>query len=182
LIEQTTNTIGCDLAAEVAGRFGRARIRAFGASMVPAILPGDVVTVERATIGEVAPGEIVLFARQGRLVAHRVVRKVRNQGEYLITRGDRMHQEDSRISEAELIGRVTELQRGNSSIAMCPEISLAQRMLGGVLRWSNRATSLYILIHGLQVQPGPVSTRAAAQPVPGPHRLQVEPESELSEP
>jgi len=48
---------------------------ATGASMLPAVWPGDVLSVCRGSSTQALPGDIILFARQGRLFAHRVVEK-----------------------------------------------------------------------------------------------------------
>ena len=67
--------IGCELAAEVLRSSGKLRFRATGVSMLPTVWPGDVLLVHRPHALPVLPGDIVLFARAGRLVAHRVVEK-----------------------------------------------------------------------------------------------------------
>ena len=41
---------GCELVAEVAREFGEVRFRAIGFSMMPVILPGDVLTVARGQV------------------------------------------------------------------------------------------------------------------------------------
>ncbi len=63
---------GCNLVSEAVRAVGRVRLRVSGTSMVPSMRPGDLITVERAGTAEIAPGEIVVFARAGRLVVHRV--------------------------------------------------------------------------------------------------------------
>jgi len=86
--------------------------------MLPAIRPGDLVWVERAVPDEVSVGEIVAFAREGRLIVHRVAaiggsgpEEVRDEQTCLVTRGDRLQQDDVPISATELIGRVTHIER-----------------------------------------------------------------------
>ena len=69
-------TLGCELAAEVLRSWGRLRLRATGASMLPAVWPGDVLSVRSQGVVEALPGDIVLFGREGRLVAHRVVERI----------------------------------------------------------------------------------------------------------
>ena len=66
-------TLGCELAAEVLRSFGRLRLGATGASMLPAIWPGDILSVHSHNVAEALPGDIVLFGRPGKLVAHRGV-------------------------------------------------------------------------------------------------------------
>jgi len=71
-------TVGCELAAEVIRSFGKLRLRANGSSMIPAVWPGDILSVHTQDAHEAQPGDIVLFGRDGRLFAHRVV-EVRSQ-------------------------------------------------------------------------------------------------------
>ena len=73
----------------------------------------------------------MLFSREGRLFAHRVVRKVRSRGECCwITRGDSLPQDDPPVSREELLGRVTAVLRGGASI----DPRAGTRGLGRVLR------------------------------------------------
>src|SRR5580700_2818508 len=65
--------MACGLAEEVVRTFGQVRLRVFGTSMVPSILPGDLISIQRATVSEISIGEIVLYSREERLFAHRVV-------------------------------------------------------------------------------------------------------------
>ena len=66
------HSVKCDLAGEVLRSSGRLRLRVTGWSMLPTVMPGDTLIVERVS-GEVSRGEIVLFSRNQRLFAHRVV-------------------------------------------------------------------------------------------------------------
>jgi signal peptidase len=82
--------------------------------MLPAVWPGDVLEVRRQQAEEVQPGDLVLYERQGRLVAHRVVEKLRrNGGLLLVTRGDRQSAPDLPVSPEEILGRVTGVMHGN---------------------------------------------------------------------
>ena len=69
------DTLGCELAAEVLRTSGRLRLRATGASTLPAVWPGDILSVRSHEVVEALPGDIVLFVREGRLVARRVVER-----------------------------------------------------------------------------------------------------------
>ena len=147
---EATNALGCDLAAEVAGTFGRVCLRVSGTSMVPAIRPGDLVSVERASAAEIAPGEIVVFAREGRLIVHRVVAKTGSLGDgYLVTRGDRTRRNDALVSSAELVGRVTEIARGRCRVRARARLNMEEQMTCHVLRFSDRATYLYLRLAAL---------------------------------
>ena len=54
-----------DLAAEVIRQFGEVRLRVNGASMLPSVWSGDVLTVRRRSAAELLPGRIVLCYRNG---------------------------------------------------------------------------------------------------------------------
>ncbi len=147
---EASNALRCDLAAEVAGTFGRVQLRVVGTSMVPSIRPGDLVSVERVRVGEISPGEIVVFAQEGRLIAHRVVaRKGGPEDGYLITRGDRTRRTDALVSSTELIGRVTRIERGSSQVRARAQLNMAQQVICHVLRFSDRATYLYLRLAAL---------------------------------
>ena len=92
-----------DLASEVLQRFGQLRLRVTGASMLPAIWPGDVVTIRSSRLSDVSPGDLVLFHRDRRFFVHRVLEVCGNS---LLTRGDSVLGPDPPVSPDELLGRV----------------------------------------------------------------------------
>lgn len=143
--------MACGLAEEVVRTFGEIRLRVFGTSMAPAMLPGDLVTIRRSALEEISAGEVVLFLKDGRFFVHRVVGHkaiipAMNDSEeaYLITRGDRLRHNDPPVSTHELLGRVVCLERGDRRIHLRPRES------GGafarLLRTSDRATYLYVRV------------------------------------
>ena len=63
--------------------------------MLPAIWPGDVLTVAPATAATLAPGQIALTLRDGRWFVHRVIeRRARDGAVALVTRGDALDHAD----------------------------------------------------------------------------------------
>ena len=115
------------LAVEVLRRFGEARLRVTGSSMLRAMWPGDLVAVRRQSMAEIRRGHVVLFVRDGRFFAHRVVGKIRRQDRMLlVTRGDRLKENDPPVSAAELLGRVTGVIRGNRCLV--PHIAAPNRI------------------------------------------------------
>jgi signal peptidase I len=112
--QDVSTTLGCDLAREVVRTFGEVRLRVFGTSMLPCVLPGDLISVQRAKLSEISPGEIVLYLRDGGLFAHRVVARAGSLDDpCLVTRGDRLSCNDPLVSSSELLGRVTSIQTGD---------------------------------------------------------------------
>jgi signal peptidase I len=140
--------LACGLAEEVVRTFGEIRLRVSGTSMVPSILPGDFVSIHRASLCDISPGDVVLFLQKGRLIIHRVVdRKVvataDSSGEScLITRGDRVRRDDPPVSSPELLGRVVSIERGNREVELPPTGS--NRLIARLLQSSDRMTSLYL--------------------------------------
>jgi signal peptidase I len=140
--------LACGLAEEVVRTFGEVRLRVFGTSMVPSILPGDLVSIHRASMNDVSPGEVVLFLQKGRLFVHRVVdRKAAatadNRGEScLMTRGDRLRHDDPPVSSSELLGRVVSIERGNRKVELLATGS--NQPIARLLQSSDRATYLYL--------------------------------------
>jgi len=106
--------------------------------------------VERVRAGEISPGEIVVFAREDRLIAHRVVARAANPGgEYIVTRGDRTRRNDAFVSSAELVGRVTRIERRGFRVRARARLSVAQQVICRMLRFSDRATYLYLRLAAL---------------------------------
>jgi signal peptidase I len=103
---------GSALVAEVLQRFGEARVRVLGTSMLPSIGPRDVLLVRRCPIERAAVGDIVLFAIGVRLFAHRVVEIGANSAApHLITKGDAHRVADAPVSPHQLLGQVVAVSR-----------------------------------------------------------------------
>jgi len=131
------------LALEVLRSLGEARLPVTGASMLPAIWPGDVLEVRRQNVAEISPGQVVLLERQGHLVAHRVIEKVGGPGgTLLVTRGDRMRESDPPVPSEELLGRVTCVLRGRRRIV--PRLTRGRRIASWVLGRSEFATRVVL--------------------------------------
>jgi hypothetical protein len=90
----------CDLAADVICRFGTLRLRVNGFSMLPSMWPGDIACVSSVDRDAYRLGDVVLYARNGRLFVHRLVEMA---GETAVTRGDALLDRDPPVDRA---GRV----------------------------------------------------------------------------
>jgi signal peptidase len=134
-----------ELAVEVARTFGSLRLRVTGTSMMPAVRPGDLLSIGRVNLRDTSPGEIVLFARGGRLFAHRIVgRGGGSPDPHLVTRGDALLDDDPPVVQSELLGRVISIERGRSRVRPRPWRDGPNRVLGHLLRSSDRATALFL--------------------------------------
>jgi len=143
-IRESRNAIGCQLVADALHSWGSAKIRVTGSSMLPRVLPGDVIVVERVQTSEVACGDIALFARDNRLFAHRVVEW--DERHYRVsTSGDSLAAADPPITADELLGRVTSILRGHRSVP--PAATLLHRIGSLLLKHSEFLTKCFLWMH-----------------------------------
>ncbi|HLG16696.1 MAG TPA: signal peptidase I [Blastocatellia bacterium] len=112
-------------------------IRMSGSSMQPAIVDGDVITIEPVSDTPIRPGDVVLYAsRRDTAVIHRVIRIERSEAERLvITRGDAAFQNDPPIPLSKIMGRVQLVERGGEAVEIRrPKSKLALALLGFIRR------------------------------------------------
>ncbi|HOX04966.1 MAG TPA: S24 family peptidase [Planctomycetota bacterium] len=113
---------------------GELRLVVLGTSMAPTIRPGDSV-VMRPLDGAPRVGDVVVYARGGRLWCHRVLLP----GRATITKGDARGRPDPPVATADLIGRAIALQRGSRIIELH---GLGSRLAGLALNLSAPAAAL----------------------------------------
>lgn len=99
---------GIALAQEVLSEFRQLRLRVTGSSMLPAVLPGDILSFQTCPAESLAPGCIVLVRRDGRLFAHRLLALTPDG---LLTQGDSMPQPDPPTPAADFLGVLVGQQR-----------------------------------------------------------------------
>jgi signal peptidase I len=87
------------------------RLRATGRSMWPTIKAGDVLLISGCAGSEVESGDVVLFSRQGRFFAHRVVEAGDGNPSCIVTRGDSQWQADPLVPAGGLLGRAVGIVR-----------------------------------------------------------------------
>src|SRR5437016_2878376 len=135
------------LAVEVLRRFGEARLRVTGSSMLCAMWPGDLVAVRRQSMAEIRQGHVVLFVRDGRFFAHRVVGKIRRQDcTLLVTRGDRLARNDPAIAPEQVLGRVAWVRRGSVHSEPAARPSLWGSLLCWISLYSNMPVKILMRV------------------------------------
>jgi hypothetical protein len=102
----------CVLAAELIRKYGKLRLRVTGLSMLPAVWPGDIVTIQRREPSALLPGDIVLVECQGCLRLHRFI--ATREDRHIITRGDSLPDDDPPVLPEEVLGILTSIQRRGS--------------------------------------------------------------------
>jgi len=129
----------CDLVADVARNHGNVQLRVAGASMVPVLWPGDLVTVQNCDPAQLETGSILVIRQKERLIAHRLVRRA---GAYLVTRGDARPRCDDPVKPADVVGRVESITRDGRPVRAQP--AGWQRLAAAILRRSELCTRLFL--------------------------------------
>ncbi|MBZ5681370.1 MAG: S24/S26 family peptidase [Acidobacteriia bacterium] len=139
----------CELAREVLRSSGTLRLRVTGWSMLPTVMPGDTLIVDRAG-GGVSRGDIVLFARDQRLFAHRVVSTSASDQNFIITQGDGMPRPDPPVAASELLGRVSFIVRNGRYIEPGSKLGVSGRAVAELVRRFDSAARILVGVHGMR--------------------------------
>lgn len=93
------------------------RLRVLGGSMFPLIRSGDIVRVNAAA--DYSAGDVLLCAREGGWVAHRVVGIGTQEGRTrLVMRGDALPAPDPSVPVESVLGRVDAIERRGRHLRM----------------------------------------------------------------
>jgi signal peptidase len=149
----------CELVDEVARASGEVRLKVNGASMLPALWPGDLITVQYCGLAELRRGQIVLHRQEGKLTAHRIQRISPN---HLITRGDSVPACDPPVGADGVVGRVASILRNGRAIQ--PEWSFRNRAVSSILRRSDFCTRIASRIVLILTAPGSRARRSEEIP------------------
>jgi signal peptidase len=144
------NALKCELAGEVLRSSGKLRLRVTGWSMLPAVMPGDTLVIERVSSDAVSEGDIVLFGRDRRFFVHRVITKGEPQNTELVTRGDAMRTPDPPVSERDLLGRVSFIVRNGKCLKPSQSRRFPERAVAALVQRSTFAARVVVGVHGLR--------------------------------
>lgn len=157
------------LASEVLRKSGGLRFAALGGSMVPTIFPKDILIIRHETARSARTGDVVLYFRESRFCAHRLVEKTEEGGRLsLVTRGDALAQNDAPVAEDELLGCVEAVVRGRKRIELDGSPSRGELLLRWAVRRSNGLAKWLLRWHALRARLGrnPGVAFAKAPPAP----------------
>ncbi|MES2937493.1 MAG: S24/S26 family peptidase [Pseudomonadota bacterium] len=135
-----------ELAAQVLRQRGRLPLRVNGTSMLPSVLPGDVVFVRHGGADAARCGDLVLFQREQRLYVHRVIGR---QGADLVTQGDANPRPDDQVQASEFLGTVVRQWRGGSAFTPRDRPTGLSRAASALFRRSSGASRLFSRMHAL---------------------------------
>lgn len=149
---ETPTTAASALAAQILLTCGQLSLRVTGGSMLPAMIPGDVIQFHSCAAEHAEPGDVVLFRRDDRFVVHRVVTRTIDG---LLTQGDALAEPDSPVSRDDVIGKVVGISRRGIIVRQHRRSTLSLTLSRWLLGRSDLATRLLLRWY----RP---STRAAA--------------------
>ncbi|MFZ0889649.1 MAG: hypothetical protein WA005_14445 [Candidatus Binataceae bacterium] len=118
--------------------------------MLPSIWPHDMLVIRAA--GDLQPsiGEIILCARGGCLIAHRVVRRLDAGIAKFETRGDALPACDAPVVQAEILGFVTAIVRGNREVPI--RAGKSAGLLSFALRNSDLLCRIALKVHAMRLR------------------------------
>jgi signal peptidase I len=145
------NALKCELAGEVLRSSGELRLRVTGWSMLPTVMPGDTLVIDRVESDAVVEGDVILFGRDRRFFVHRVKAKRNDpQGAEFLTWGDSMPAPDPPVSESELMGRVSFILRNGKCIEPARSLSVPGRAVAALVRRSVLAARVVVSCHEMR--------------------------------
>src|ERR1017187_7221058 len=143
--------IRCELAAEALCVSGKLRLRVFGGSMLPSIWPGDVLLILRTPPADIEPGDVVLYAREGGFLAHRIVKKEKDT---FTTRGDSLRADDEPVSFRQVLGKIAIIERSGVHFVPKNKLRGPARLLSLLMRYFNPLKTLTLRLNSLRLKLG----------------------------
>jgi hypothetical protein len=134
---------------------GSLRLQVGGASMLPALWPGDTVEIARCSLADVQPGEIILAFREGRFFLHRFL--VRSGDSGFVARGDSMPNSDPVSPASALLGRVVQVVRSGHAAPFSFRLRPLDRALGMLFCYCGPARRAALRRHSRRLARGPDS-------------------------
>jgi signal peptidase I len=148
MMQESAQDPKLEMVAEVLHGGANVSLELHGASMLPALWPGDVLTVRPIADDELVIGDLVFVFRGGRSFVHRLIRRLKLGGcPCWITRGDAVRHEDTPLSTSQVLGRVARIRRGSRDLAPSRKLSRTQRAFAWLLWHSARINGIILRIH-----------------------------------
>ena len=131
----------CDLVLDAVRISGKVKLKVAGASMVPALWPGDLVSVRHCAPSELGPGSVIVFRQNQRLIIHRLIHRT---GDSIVTRGDARPRFDENVRAGDVLGFVETVVRNGRSVKL--HFSPWQKAVAFTLRHSEWCTWFFLRV------------------------------------
>jgi len=146
---ETRDRVACELVAESLRAGYDVQVRVAGSSMVPALWPGDALIVRAVGPADLSRGDLLLFARDGKLCTHRLIGELDDSGaRRLVTRGDTALKCDPPMSSDQILGSVVSVSRGGREVGVVA--SRRAKMLSFGIRHSGFLRRVALKVHALR--------------------------------
>jgi signal peptidase I len=87
--------------------------------MYPLLRTGDVATIEKCNVASLKIGDVVVFKKENKWIAHRYIKKeLLHKGFLITTKGDSRRRIDPPFFEDKFIGKIISFRRGNRIISL----------------------------------------------------------------
>jgi len=145
----TAHSQKCGLVKEALDLYGAVRLRVIGQSMLPSIVPGDTLLIQRKGLQQIAAGDLLLYGRENRFFVHRVVSAINSRECGITTQGDALPEVDPPVLYNEVLGTVSCIFRNGNSFRPSSRLKYHERLIG-VLTWkSDILARLVVLLTAL---------------------------------
>lgn len=115
--EATIEKIALDLRKEALEKGYSITMPTMGMSMFPLLTTNNKIELIKCDPAGLKNGDIIVYKNNGKLIAHRLMRKIRGKDGYLfVTKGDAFFSYDRPISSDAVMGRVIKIKKRYLSI------------------------------------------------------------------
>lgn len=155
LVSEKRERVGSELIADVLRSGREVRLRVRGSSMLPSFWPNDTIVARPLAPASPSIGQIIVFVRDGRLVAHRIASIIERDATVisLITRGDALTASDPPIGLGDVLGIVVSIVRDGREITIpSPTFvpSLLMTLFAAILRQSDVMRRVALKVHAMR--------------------------------
>ena len=122
-------------------------INASGFSMWPFLRPGEKILVKRIPVEDLRIGDIILYRVTSQVVCHRLVKKIKDKGKYLLyARGDNSDSSPELINEKMLLGKAVGILRNGKMINLAARRQqFINWLIIGIAPWVIRFKPYYVM-------------------------------------
>jgi hypothetical protein len=138
LTREASDTGKLAMAADLLRSQCSVRLRALGTSMLPALWPGDLLTIEPFRAAQAVAGDIVLVVRDGRFFIHRLIQIGGGcSSADWITRGDAMPAYDPPAFVEQMTGRISRIERNERELTLPHRLPMLSRQFAKLIAHSD---------------------------------------------
>jgi ribosomal protein S18 acetylase RimI-like enzyme len=106
-----------ELLEEIAKKGNKFHFKSFGASMLPLIRAGDILTIKPIKLADLNLGDVILYQNNGKPLVNRLIKKRKlYNSPIFILKGDFLPHSDNPIDKSQIFGKVVNIDRNSIKI------------------------------------------------------------------